>query len=122
MAKSFEEFEVYKKGIVLTKQVYLLLSKSTFDKEFDFKSQLKRAGYSITNNIAEGSEYDSNKQFVRFLKIAKGSCGEVRNMLILSKELGYLSQEEINGCYNLTVEVAQNLSNFIKYLNNTKKD
>lgn len=122
MTKSFEEFEVHKKGIILTKQVYSLVSKPTFDKEYDFKSQIKRASYSITNNIAEGSEYNSNKQFVRFLKISKGSCGEVRNMLVLAKELGFSSQNEIQKSYDLTIEVSQNLSNFIKYLNNTKKD
>ena len=95
MTKSFEEFEVHKKGIVLTKQIHLLLSKQTFDKEYDFKSQMKRATYSITNNIAEGSEYNSNKQFIRFLRFSKGSCGEVRNMLILAKELEFSLQSEI---------------------------
>ena len=122
MTKSFEEFEVHKKGIILTKKVYLLLRKQAFDKEYDFKSQIKRAVYSITNNIAEGSEYNSNKQFARFLKISKGSCGEVRNMLILARELEFLSQNEIQESYDLTIEVSQNLSNFIKYLNNTQKD
>jgi four helix bundle protein len=116
MTKSFEEFEVHKKGIILAKQVYLLLGKQTFDKEYDFKSQMKRAVYSITNNIAEGSEYNSNRQFIRFLKITKGSCGEVRNMLVLARELDFCNQNEILESYNLTIEISQNTSNFIKYL------
>ncbi len=46
-------------------------------------NQINRAVLSITNNIAEGSEYNNNAQFIRFLKYSKGSCGEVRNMLNL---------------------------------------
>ena len=73
MIKSFEEFEVHKKGVLLTRQIFDLLNKSSIEKEFSFKDQLKRAVISITNNIAEGSEYNNNKQFVRYLKFAKGS-------------------------------------------------
>ena len=116
MTKSFEEFEVHKKGVLLTKQVYQLLKTPTFEKEYDFKSQIKRAVFSITNNIAEGSEYNSNRQFVKFLKISKGSCGEVRNMLVLAKELGFSNNQEIKSSYDLSIEISQNLSNFINYL------
>lgn len=116
MTKSFEEFEVHKKGVVLTKQVFKILNKSSIEREFGFKDQIKRAVISITNNIAEGSEYNSNKQFIRFLKIAKGSCAEVRNMLILAKELEFCSQEEIQESLQLSVEISQNISKFIKYL------
>ena len=116
MTKSFEEFEVHKKGVLLTKQVYQLLKTPTFEKEYDFKSQIKRAVFSITNNIAEGSEYNSNRQFVKFLKISKGSCGEVRNMLVLAKELGFSNNQEVKSSYDLSIEISQNLSNFINYL------
>ena len=117
MTKSFEEFEVYKKGINLAQLVFKLVSVSSFDKEFGFKDQIKRAVISITNNIAEGSEYNNNKQLIRYLKISKGSCAEVRSMLILAKELALLSQKDIQISYELCIEISQNLSNFIKYLN-----
>ena len=123
MTKSFEEFEVHKKGVVLTKLIFSLVNNTSLDKEYGFKDQIKRAVVSITNNIAEGSEYNNNKQFIRYLKIAKGSCAEVRNMLILAKELEFCSVDEIQKSLNLTIEISQNISNFIKYLNtklNTK--
>ncbi len=116
MTKSFEEFEVHKKGVSLTKQIFELLNTTSLEKEYSFKDQIKRSVVSITNNIAEGSEYNNNKQFIRYLKIAKGSCAEVRNMLILAKELGFCNEIEILECYNLSVEISQNLSNFINYL------
>jgi four helix bundle protein len=121
MTKSFEEFDVHKKGIVLTKLVFELLNNKSLEKEFGFKDQIKRAVVSITNNIAEGSEYNSNRQFTRYLKISKGSCAEVRNMLILSRELGFCNHEDIQKSYNLTIEISQNLSNFIKYLDTNNK-
>ncbi|WP_395046941.1 four helix bundle protein [Flavobacterium sp.] len=61
---------------------------------------MKRAVVSIINNIAEGSEYNNNRQFIRFLKYSKGSCAEVRNMLILSRELGFCNQNDIQISYD----------------------
>ena len=102
--------------------VFELLNNKNFDKEYGFKDQLKRAVVSITNNIAEGSEYNNNKQFVRYMKDSKGSCAEVRNMLILSSELGFCNQIDIKNSYDVSVEISQSISNFIKFLNNNIKD
>ena len=122
MTKSFEEFEVYQKAIQLAKLIFKLLENKSFDKEYSFKDQIKRAVISITNNIAEGSEYNNNRQFIRYLKYSKGSCAEVRNMLILSRELQLCNQDSIQISYDVSIEISQNLSNFIKYLNNNTKD
>lgn len=122
MTQSFEKFEVYQKGILLAKLVFNLMENKSFVKEFGFKDQIKRAVISITNNIAEGSEYNNNKQFIRYLKIAKGSCAEVRSMLVIAKELELLSVAEIEKSYDLSIEISQNLSNFIKYLNTKTKE
>ncbi|HLN96727.1 MAG TPA: four helix bundle protein [Flavobacterium sp.] len=119
---SFESFDVYKKGVLLAREVFELLSTPSFDREYALKDQLKRAVISITNNIAEGSEYNNNRQFVRFLKMAKGSCAEVRSMLVLATELKLCEREQIQTSYDLTIEIAKALSNFIKYLNSTQKE
>lgn len=121
MTQSFEKFEVYQKGIHLVKLVFKLMENKSFEKEFGFKDQIKRAVISITNNIAEGSEYNNNKQFIRYLKIAKGSCAEVRSMLVLAKELELLTVLEIEKSYDLSIEISQNISNFKKYLNTKLK-
>jgi four helix bundle protein len=94
MTKSFEEFDVYKKGIQLAKLVFKLLENKTFEREYGFKDQIKRAVISITNNIAEGSEYNNNKQLIRYLKISKGSCAEVRSMLIVSRNLAFVLKQK----------------------------
>ena len=114
MTKSFEEFDVYKKGIQLAKLVFKLLENKTFEREYGFKDQIKRAVISITNNIAEGSEYNNNKQLIRYLKISKGSCAEVRSMLIVSKELGFCSQIEIKESYKNKYRNISKLVEFYK--------
>lgn len=116
MAVEFEKFEVYQLTVNLTKNVFSLLQKDKYRKEFELSNQIKRAVLSISNNIAEGSEYNNNAQFIRFLKYSKGSCGEVRNMLHLCSVLyGEDTDDLINDCKL----VSKQLSKFIDYLSKT---
>lgn len=121
--KNFVDFEVHQKAIELTKFVFKLLNEPQFVKEIAFTNQLKRAVISISNNIAEGSEYNNNNQFIRYLKIAKGSCAEVKNMFILMYELKFVEKEIVNPMLDLCIEISQQLANFINYLDrNRTKD
>lgn len=118
MTKRFEEFEVYQKSLSLAVDVFNLLKNDSFKTEFQFNNQLKRAVISISNNIAEGSEYNNNKQFVRFLRIAKGSTAEVRSMLILAEKLNLVEEEITKGLKLKSEEISKQLSKFIDYLKN----
>jgi four helix bundle protein len=68
MTKNFEDFPVYIKSLDLIEKVYAFLRSQGLEKEFEFSNQIKRAGFSISNNIAEGSEYNNNRQFIKYLK------------------------------------------------------
>lgn len=116
MPKNFEDFPVYIKSLDLIQKVYEFLQNPGFKKEFEFNNQIKRASFSISNNIAEGSEYNNNRQFIRYLKIAKGSCAEVKSMLIVSKRLKLGDENKAEEIITLSREVSSNISNFIKYL------
>jgi four helix bundle protein len=116
MTKNFEEFPVYLKSLDLIEKVYFFLKGQGLEKEFEFSNQIKRAGFSLSNNIAEGSEYNNNKQFIKYLKIAKGSCAEVRSMMIVSKRLKLGEEKEAEEIIILSREISTNISNFIKYL------
>jgi len=94
---SFEELEIWKKAQELAAMVYELCeTNKKIARDFSFKDQIKRAALSISNNIAEGFEYNNNNYFVQFLRIAKGSCGEVRNCLLFSLKVKYTSESEVN--------------------------
>ncbi|WP_345991261.1 four helix bundle protein [Chryseobacterium sp. Chry.R1] len=116
MTKNFEDFPVYVKSLDLIEKVYIFLRSQDLEKEFEFSNQIKRAGFSISNNIAEGSEYNNNRQFIKYLKIAKGSCAEVRSMMIVSKRLKLGDENIAQEVINLSREISSNISNFVKYL------
>lgn len=109
----FEDITSWQKSRDLTLLIYKH-HKNCPDRSF--KNQIERAAVSIMNNIAEGFERQSNKEFKQFLYIAKGSCGEVRSMLNLSSELGYISKTYYQNCYDLSEEISKLLSGFIKKL------
>ena len=109
--EKFEDILSWQKSRNLTIEVY-----STFKetRDFSFKNQIERASVSIMNNIAEGFERKSNKEFVYFLFVAKGSCGEVRSMLYLAKDLGKITNEQFAKLYNESIEISKLLSGLIK--------
>jgi four helix bundle protein len=109
----FEDILAWQKGRIMVVEIYKIFS---FCKDYGFKDQIQRASVSITNNIAEGFERRTNKEFLNFLFIAKGSCGEVRSMLNLALELKYINKEQFVLLYNLSHEVSKIISGFIKCL------
>jgi len=109
----FEDVIAWQKAKELTINIYCLFESS---KDYGFKDQIRRASVSIMNNIAEGFERKSNKEFKQFLYIAKGSCGEVRSMLILAKELNKIDKCKTKNLIALSEEISKILSGFIKAL------
>ena len=109
----FEDIIAWQKAKELTNLVYKEFETS---KDYGFKNQIQKACVSIMNNIAEGFERKSNKEFKYFLFVAKGSCGEVRSMLHLAKELEKLSEKSFKEKYKLSEEISKILSGLIKTL------
>jgi four helix bundle protein len=93
---SFENLLVWQKGITLVKQVYLLTAEGKLHRDFGLCDQLQRAAVSIPTSIAEGYERASRREYLQFLHIAKGSAGEVRSLLRVALEAGYLDQPRYN--------------------------
>lgn len=113
MIEKFEDIIAWKKSKALSLAVYGELRTI---KDFSFRDQLQRAVISICNNIAEGFERKTNNELRYFLYIAKGSCGEVRSMLYLALELGYIQKSKFDELYNLSLEISKLLAGFIKKL------
>ncbi len=92
--KRFEDLICWQEGRRLVKDVYRITSFKKFS-DFGLKNQIQRAAVSIISNIAEGFERGTREEFVYFLYIAKGSCGEVRAQLYVAYDLGYILAEEL---------------------------
>jgi len=111
--KKFEDLIVWQKSGKMTLEIYDNFRNC---RDFGFRDQIQRAGVSIMNNIAEGFERESKKDFKRFLKIARGSNGEVRSMSYLALKLSYLSNKDFQIIYSFTIEISKMLTGFIKKL------
>ncbi|SHF99426.1 four helix bundle protein [Flavobacterium defluvii] len=114
--KSFEEINSWQKSRIFNKKIYLITENSNFKKDFDFVRQIRRASLSISSNIAEGFERNTDKEFVYFLYVAKASAGEVRSQLYLAFDLEYIIKEEFEMLLESVTEISKLLSGFIKYL------
>lgn len=78
--------------------------------------QIRRATVSISSNIAEGFERNTDKEFIHFLFIAKGSAGEVRSQLYIALDLKYISNLQFQEMYDNVIEISKLISGLIKYL------
>ena len=114
--KRFEDLPVWVDAKNLFVQVFACCEKGKLKSDFGMKDQMRRAAASVSNNIAEGFEQNNNKVFYNYLRIAKGSCGELRNQILLCSEVGLLSVEESNHLNDCAVELSKQLSSFMKYL------
>jgi four helix bundle protein len=111
--EKFEDIISWKKGIELATNVYSIFKDN---KDYGFRDQIQRAVVSISNNIAEGFERQSNKELSKFLYIAKGSAGEVRSMLSIALKLNYINQNQFNDLQSRCIEISRLLSGFIRTL------
>ncbi len=114
--RDFEDLAIFQKARELSKRVYDITKKEDFKRDFRFVAQIHASVGSIMDNIAEGFERSGNKEFVNFLFIAKGSCGEVRSQLIRANDVGYLTPEEYDELYAECRKLSAGIMNFIKEL------
>lgn len=94
--EKFEELEVWKISMELCSDTYKITNTDLFSRYFGLKDQIHRSSVSVPSNISEGDERDGKNQFLYFLAIAKGSCGELRTQLKIAKSLNYIKEEEYN--------------------------
>lgn len=111
--EKFEDILSWQKARELNLMLYHIYGET---RDFVFRDQILRAALSIMNNIAEGYDRRSDKQFVYFLSMAMGSCGEVRSMNILGKDLSKLSVKDAQQINDLCVEISKLITGLIKAL------
>lgn len=93
--QKFEDIEAWRSAREATKLVYKISSIGEFARDYALRDQIRRCAVSIMSNIAEGFERDGDKEFIQFLAIAKGSCGEARSQLYIALGQKYISEDSL---------------------------
>lgn len=112
-AQKFEDLTIFQKARELCKEVYAVTKEGEFHKDVRFVQQIHASAGSVMDNIAEGYERDGNKEFINFLYIAKGSCGEVRSQIIRASDVGFIDKDTATRLYNDCLNLSKALSKFI---------
>jgi len=114
--RSYQDLAIWKKAMELVVQVYQLTRRFPREEMHGLTSQMRRAAVSIPTNIAEGWGRGSRKEYIQFLRIARGSLLELETLLAISRSLRYLSQEDMQTTLALVEEISRMLSGLIASL------
>lgn len=112
----FEQLDAWKLARELTKQIYSATRERQFSRDFALRDQIRRAAISVMSNIAEGFERNNDKEFRHFLRIAKGSAGEVRSQLFAAFDQNYLDESAFREMGLSCVRVSEIITGLIRYL------
>lgn len=115
-SKGYKQLIVWQKAMDLTVQIYRLVKLLPKEELYALSDQMRRAAVSIPSNIAEGQSRYSNKEFIQFLNIAKGSNAELFTQLLICERVGYITPDELKTSKELSDEVARMLSTLISKL------
>lgn len=120
--KQFEDLDIWKEATNIAIEIYLISESGKLKTDFGMKDQIRRAAMSISDNIAEGFEYESNLQFIRYLRYSKGSSGELRNKLYVLKKVHFIEEEFYFSMHKRLIDLSKQISGFIKYLREFEKN
>ena len=109
---ALQNLEVWKRACRLSVRLYL---ETAACPDRGFRSQVTRAGLSIPSNIAEGYERDGNRECARFMRMARGSCGELWTQLWIGAEAGLLDRDTVQELAAETRELSKMLRGLIKF-------
>ena len=114
--KNFEDIKAWQEARELLKSIYEITSKGNFSKDWELKNQIRRSAVSVMSNIAEGFDRSSDKEFIQFLRIATGSCSELKSQLYAALDQKYIINELFSKIYQKATEVTKLINGFIRYL------
>ena len=110
---NYRSLEIWQNGCQFAKEVYI--STSGWN-DYGLRDQVTRSAVSISSNIAEGSERESDADFARFLRIAKGSCAECQTQLIIARLVGMLDKEKFEDLEQKAVMLSKGIGALVRYL------
>ncbi len=117
MISGFKGLVVWKRAYELALEIYSSTGRFPRSEAFGLVVQMRRAAVSIVSNIAEGYGRGHRSEYIQFLRVAYGSTGELETQLLLSKDLGYLSDEKFSRGSSLLHEVQKMLGSMLRRFN-----
>jgi four helix bundle protein len=114
--KKFEELPCWIKARELCQAVYELINLPAFKKDFSLRNQIWDAAGSVMDNIAEGFDAGSTREFIRFLGYSQRSCGEVQSQLYRARDCGHINKKQFKKAYEIASEFRKQIKGFRKYL------
>jgi four helix bundle protein len=114
--RRFEDLEIWKNAFRLAEAVYEISEKRPFARDYALKDQIRRAAISTITNIAEGFDRVTDREFIRFLVIARSSATEVQALLRLALSLEYVTTDEFEKLYDLCDHIKAGTTSLIRYL------
>lgn len=116
--KCFEDLDIWKEAVSLSLQVYEQLKDC---RDYGFRDQIQRSAISVPSNISEGFERQTNKEFIQYLYIAKGSCGELRTQLYIASKVSIVKVEVAHQLIEEAKKLSSKIFKLIEYRKNYKK-
>ena len=114
--KRFEELPCWIKARELCQAVYKIINLPDFKKDFGLRNQIWDAAGSVMDNIAEGFDDGSTREFIRFLGYSQRSSSEVQSQLYRAIDCGYVNQSQFDNVYEIASECRKQIKGFRKYL------
>ena len=112
----FEDLGIWQDSRILCKDIFFISKNDPFCSDYKLCDQIRTSSGSIMDNIAEGFERNGNKEFIQFLSIAKGSCGECRSQSYRAFDYGYIDTETLDDLKYRTITLSKQISGFISYM------
>ena len=116
--EKFEDIEAWKESRLLVKEIYSYFRNI---KDYSFRDQMQRASLSIMSNISEGFDRGTNREFIQFLTVARGSVSEVKSLTYAALDIRYVDKDAFNGISERCLKLTNLINGFIRYLRNSDR-
>lgn len=120
--KTHKNLDVWNKSVNFVTTIYKVTSRFPSEEKFGLTNQIRRSGVSVPSNIAEGAARNSNKEFIRFLRISQGSNAELQTQLTIAKNLDLVEEKEFKELMEKSTDISKMISGLIRSIQNRLSD